>query len=443
MMPTPLHIIRSAQLSSIKSFIDEPELYYRILNISGITGVGKSTFLEHLYNLYAHRRPTAFVSAHKFRDPEYVYRLDDFLVTLSQQLRRELVEPASSGEIQPIDQLSSQLLRYIEMHAQNPLIIIDDYDELPSHPRSIFEDAFLSKIVKLPQRAVIILSSRQKIHFIERLDLRLRATDMELERVKAEEIQAVVPQYRHLASSITQWSAGMPRLVEELIRRTELSQEQGQNKPDAVLIDADYNRQMHKVVLGDRQSTDSGDSEKMAQIIDVISLLRRFDIGLLKLLMPQINADLFSPLKHKDYLDLIRDLGSRVQWQPASSGYTLDAMLKHMLASYIRAFDPEGYTELNRKVFDVYRTLLEQRYQVYYMTELLYHQAMIMLAQDESAENIKQSLTRLALEYVEKRQLHGPRGEELDELGQRLKQDEEIGRYIDEKFYITVDGSLD
>lgn len=168
-------------------------------------------------------------------------------------------------------------------------------------------------------------------------------------------------------------------------------------------------------------------------------LLRRFDVSILASILPKIEPEPFESFKQKHYLDLIRELGSRIYWRE-QGGYALDDMLKTMLSSYVRTFEPDRYEAVNLITAETYKTWLQEEYRPHYLLEMLYHKLKLEKMREAKEARISQILSDNLLDYIEGRQETGPsQVNELDFLRNMLVQDEDLRPFITQKVFDIID----
>ncbi|MCL4301561.1 MAG: hypothetical protein KJ077_38025 [Anaerolineae bacterium] len=444
----PIQLVRDADMQFVQHFIENVGSY-SILNVFSTRRVGRTTFLRHIRDEQRTKMPTVFVSVQDFVSVEREggYRLDQFLRQVADQLQSQLPADTISPvvEIETADRVNILALTVIELvnfaarKGSTPLILIDDYDLLPAGSKIVFEDLVLSRIVEQPGQAIVILSSEQELRFTDRLDLRVRLRTYELSRLTVSDIARSVPQrYAVLAPEILRWTGGMPDLVEFFVEEANKQQignldEYRTRKNE--LLGPKYRTQIQKVVFPDIRTASDG-------VLDTLALLRRFDVAILSGVLPQINPKIFASFKQKHYLDLIRELGSRIYWRE-QGGYVLDDILKTMLSSYIRTFEPDTYRKVNDIVATTYEAWLREEYRQHYLLEMLYHRMILENIRISSDEVVTDLLSKLLLDYIEGRQGIGPsKIDELDSLRRTLEIDLDLRPFVEPEVFDIIDRML-
>lgn len=432
-----LYLIHKTDLLVVQQFIQDVEQQYLLLNLYSTKGIGKTTFLSTINADSNHRRPTAFVRVQDFvgESTEGGYRLDSFLFQIFDQLQA-WNSPSQFSPRQRYDtnivnvlELAEKIVGLVQGFAKQnwiPLIIIDDYDRLLAGSRTVFENVLLSKILAAPNRVKVILSSEQELQFTSRFDLRIRLKTHKLEYLTEEDIQRSVPMYADLANEIRIWTGGMPDLVgffvQEVNRRQLNSLETHRTRPQEIFGPA-YRKQIQETVFSDVRIVSE-------HLLDVLAILRRFDVAILSDVLPKVYPDTFASFKQKHYLDLIRELGSRVSWQK-QGGYALDQMLRVMLFSYVKTFVPTLYQQVNLVIVNTYETWLEEDYRPHYVVEMLYH--LMLLDQLAGNDNgvIVEHLKSKLLDAIQKwRSVLLKEKAKIDSLKELLSTDDDLRQFI-------------
>jgi hypothetical protein len=435
---------RHEDLQLIRDFVESRSYYQCILNLYAISGVGKTIFLRTIQHNYQEQLSTSFISIDEFSDPNFIYRLDQLVTRIISDLQG--TSPVASSETAQITDLADALVNLIKELANRDrvtLLIFDDYDKMPAHPRAVFEDIVLSRIVKLPTRTPIILSSQQKLQFVDRLDLRVRIEDRELSRITAENIRQSIPEYTDLAPEIKTWTGGMPYLVQTFVARVRdhhINNIKDYQAHRSELLDEHYLHEVRTVVLGRTAEEQKIDDKAIEKLLDILALVRRFDIGLLKILAPRLDPDAFSHYTQKDYLEVIRRLGSRVSWRLEGGGYTLDEMLKAMMSNYIRVFEEETFQKIHQTIVEVYRETLSTKYNQSHFVEMFYHLLLLERHKGKDDNHIARFITDKIVDHLNKLRSSEFRDvAELDSLRQRLMHDPDLKPFLGDSVFTAID----
>lgn len=262
----------------------------------------------------------------------------------------------------------------------------------------------LSRLTDQSQVIRMILSSEQELSFRDRLDLRIRIRHHALPPLSTQDIAHSIPQqYQTLAAEISNWAGGLPDMVAYLLQRARDKnivslEEYGHRRSE--LLGEEYRRRLQQVVFEDTEPPPN-------EAFDILSLLRRFDVSVLRYILPQMEPAIFADFKQLDYLDLIRDLGNRVTWRD-QSGYAIEDNLRSVVANYVRTFQPELFARVNQLAIVMYESWLRQGYRQIYLIELLYHSMRLQGHERQVPAGALTNVSRVALEYVGGQRAYGP-----------------------------------
>ena len=413
-----------------------------ILNIYAIAGFGKSTFLGKVEEKFRRKQPTTLVHVADFKgEHEGGYELDSMLRRMVADLQNGLPRWAQldleATELTGlVDQLKT-MTRYAVENGKTALVLVDDYDQLPPGTRVLFDEAVLSRLVKKSERAVVILTSEQELPFTDRLDLKVHLKTRPLSKFTEDDIKITTPQYTDLAEEILKWTGGVSELVKFLIRelgRHSIGTLEDYYAHKKELLKGAYREHVDAVVF-------NGLPEPARQAMPILSLLRRFDVSTLRSILPQIIPD-FESYTTRQYLELIDQLGSRVQWRD-EGGYALDDALRTILSNYIQAYDQPTYRKVHRVAERVYKGWLQGRYRNYYLREMLYHKvAQETLSPEIDFPSIVQLVSVVLLEYIRGECKPGPCDNgDIDELRtfkESLEQDKDLNKFISSEVWEAI-----
>jgi hypothetical protein len=438
-------IFRSKDLRAARQVVAEQQPYF-FLNITSTRGIGRTTFLRSLKESYQDERPVAMVSVLQYEKKDSLtgYALGRFLHDIVVQLRsQEDVDVGEEDESLSVAALARKLLALVDKYVadeQTPLLFIDDYDQLPYGVRTVFEEVVFSRLFESGRWVMVILSSEQPLHFTNRLDLRMRRRHFPLKPLSAHDIERYVPEgSESLADVILTWTAGMPDLVDFLVQKTE---ELGIHNPEAYqerereLLGEEYRAEVRRVVFPDVRET-TGDA------IDVLALLRRFEVKVLSYVLPRTNGSTFAQFKQKDYLDLINALGSRVYWRE-QGGYALDNMLSGMLTAYLREFEPDFFDRVHQTTVEMYTTWLQEQFRPYYLLEMIHHEIELRRRAAVEEAALRTFVNQRISDYLEGE--YGTLPDEVDgyvSLREALERDQELSGLVTEDTYKLIEAARD
>jgi hypothetical protein len=201
----------------------------------------------------------------------------------------------------------------------------------------------------------------------------------------------------------------------------------------------DLMRRYYKEQIEDKILTNYHETTR--ETLLVLSLLRRFDIRILKDILPDILPQYYSRENLSDvYIELIKSLGNSVQWRP-QGGYTIVPALRVALQGYVRFNRPDDlFKKGNEEAVKLYRQLLSENYKEYYLIELIYHE--IILHRFEKGLGlfpIQEKIGRELVEYLNGESAALVREEDLDLLRNWLKRDPDISIYINDEALKAID----
>ena len=446
---TKRYIRYGTDLDVVHKFIEDARMEvtgaHSILNVYAIAGFGKSDFLTKVKEEYRRKLPTTLVRVTDFSggEQEGGYRLDRMLRRMITDLQNGLPAWAQLDlGVTELAALADQLdtaTHYAVENDKFALVLVDDYDRLPPGTRVLFDEVVLSRLVKKPRQAVVILTSERELTFTDRLDLKVCLKTYPLSRFTEDDIKTTTPQYAELAEEIFKWTGGLSELVEFLIQelgKRSIGTLEEYHAHEEELLKGAYREHANRIALGDLP-------EPARQSMPVLSLLRRFDVSTLRSILPQIISD-FKPYTTRQYLELIDQLGSRVQWRD-EGGYALDDALRIVFSNYERAYDPVTYKKVHRVAERMYEEWLQekQRYRDYYVREMLYHRlAQETLSPEADFPGLVQLVSGILLEYIRGERTPGPCDSgDIDELRtfkESLEQDGDLNKFISSEVWEAI-----
>jgi len=423
---------------------------YLLLNFFAPVGFGKTALLEQVWDRYEGVLAASFVRVNSFRRENEPFVLSNLMIHIIGELDFRLprrVSKLPSGYEDSKDELwLADLLVNLVSSARDfekaTLLLLDDYDVMPDKVRRRFEEKILGQLVKTRKIAVILTSERE-LRFRE-FDLRMRLESCELSSLSAEVISRALPEYAEIAPAIHRITGGLPVLTQELIQQIEaahITTAADFHSRERELIAKYYRVHVKETVLRDV-------SPDKRETILALALLRRFDVAVLGGILPKVLPDYYSEdYGTAEYLGLIEDLGSWVQWR-MQGGYALNETLMIGLQGYVLIENPTLYEQVNRAAVVLYREWLKKGYREHYLIELLYHKLVLLRLENGSVSPLVQDKMGQAkvgdelLEYLEE---YGdqmkPTG--LVSLRNSLIQDLDLKGYISEDALRVIQSLID
>jgi hypothetical protein len=422
------------------------------LNLFAPKGFGKTAFLERIWDEYERVLPTSLVRVGDFRkEGDETLALGKLLIHTIDELgerlpRRVAPLPSNYQDWTNEKQLTELLLRLVsgaKDYEKVTLLLIDDYDSIPGEQRRRFQGNILSPASRTKKIAVM-LTSETELRFTESFDLRMRLECRELMGLDPKAISQALPEYKGIAGEIHRITGGLPILTEEFIEQLGHSR---------VKTSADF--QAHAQELTGKYYRTYVEEQFLTNLpLDIretmltLALLRRFDVRVLKKILPDLLPKLYQSYGTADYLDLIDRLRPWVEWR-RQGGYALNPAFRLMLQGYIVTIKLDLYKRVNRAAEILYRRWLEGEYREHYLIELLYH--VLALYKAEKGYTLfslqdEMSQARFGEELL--KHLTGDGGHrvqetDLDSLRNSLKQDPDLKYYISKDVKGTIQGLID
>lgn len=436
-------------IEDIKHDIPDAPLF---LNLFAPKGFGKTAFLEQIWDNYERVLPTSLVRVGDFRkDCEVTIALGKLLIGIIGQLAYRLpgwVVPLPAGyeDWTNENQLTELLLDLVsgtKDYEKVTLLLIDDYDSMAGEQRRSFQESVLSQASRTGKVAVV-LTSETELRFTESFELRQRLECRELTSLDPEAISRALPEYEGIARQIHAITGGLPLLTGEFVEQLSDSR---------VTTPAAF--QAHAQELTVKYYRAYVEEKFLAEVVPdtgetmlILALLRRFDVQVLKRILPGLLPDPYQSYGTVDYLDLIDRLRPWVEWR-RQGGYALNPALRLMLHGYVVTIKLDLFRKVNRTAEILYRGWLESEYREHYLIELLYHilalhrvekgYALFPLQDEMSKTRVSDAL----LKYLAGDGGHRLEGADLDSLRNSLDQDPDLEHYISEGGRDTIRSLID
>jgi hypothetical protein len=443
---------RAIELDKVEDFVHEIEAKiadHFILNFFALAGFGKTALLRRIWELYERLLPASFVDIGGYLKKGEEFDLCRSLVDMIRQLDERIPKRLKSLPVEfdrSTDEmwLAEQLLALIQAsntYGKVVLLLLDDYDRMPARPRAWFEAKILSQAIRTGQVAAI-LTSELELRFTERIDLRMRLESYKLSSFTEQIISQSFPRYKSVASDILRLTGGLPVCTEHLVQYLDnlgISTQAEFRAHERELVRQCYRTYVEETVFHDLD-------QALRDTILVLALLRRFDVAVLKELLPKVLPDYYKGSTKVDYFDLIDSLGNRVQWRQ-QGGYTLNQGLQTLIEAYTLAQRPKIYEQVNRAALALYRKELKttKEYREHYLLELLYHKlALLELVGDTTPVALQKALGEELRQYLGGESKTGPLPiEDLDSLRNSLLQDQDLKDYVSEDILHAIQDQID
>jgi len=416
-----------------------------LLNFFAPAGFAKTVLLEQIWHRYEQAFPGSFVRVSSFGEEDGAFSLHDLLLHIIRELDHRLPKRVTSlpadyeqtaDEIQ-LAKLIIDLVKGAMNYKKATLLLLDDYDALPSEDRHWFEWRILTELVKTRMVAVI-MTSEFELRFAERIDLRMRLERYELQSLSAEAISRSFPEYKEVAPEIHEITGGLPASTEELMKLLELSDVDSAadfQSHKEELTRKFYRTYVSETVLG-RMPPD------LREPVSVLAPLRRFDIPVLKGLLPKLLPKLYQGFTTFGYHDLIERLGNHVQWR-TQGGYALKNGLRMVLLGYLVAEKPRLYRKVNKACGVLYPQLLKKGYREHYLVEFLYHQLSLLRQKQLDPSKVQSKISEELLAHLNNESAAVLQEVDLDSLRNTLMQDEDLKDFVSEEVLRAIQNLIE
>ena len=449
---------RDQERTQVREFIEDIKAgiaNHFLLNLFAPKGFGKTAFLRLIWKDYERILPASLVRVGDFcGENDEACALSGLLIQiirdLCDRLPSRIVNLPSGYESLTNEEHLAELIRGLGLSAQEfekvTLLLLDDYDLMPEAQTRWFQKNILSPLART-RKTAIILTSEAELRFTESLDLRMRLKSRELTSLNPEAIARALPGYgERIADEIYLITGGLPVLTQEFIKQLQASQ---------VATAADFQAQAQELVRKYYQTHVEREvlaslAPDIRETLLVLALLRRFDVRVLKGILPKLLPDSYQDYGTADYLGLVSRLQSWVQWR-RQGGYTLNPAFGMMLQGYVLTEEPNLYKKVNRAAVALYDEWLEEEYRGHYLIELLYHKLALyrlekghdlfsrLGIQDEMSQA---KVSNQLLEYLTGNGGRCIQEADLDALRNSLHQDPDLKIYISEDVDRAIQGLI-
>lgn len=176
----------------------------------------------------------------------------------------------------------------------------------------------------------------------------------------------------------------------------------------------------------------NGLDRDVIQACEVMSLVRQFDIIMLREILSVAKPKVFGKYGRNEFGGLLSRLRSTqlVLWDDRRKGYALDPTLRRIMDEHICHGQPELYAEVNRTSIDVYKDWIRRAgdNRGIYIVEMLYQQACLNQIPEIKKKNLVKLLEEEILDY--KQDDPELRASALNRLYHELESDLDLERKI-------------
>ena len=418
----------------LKNFIEEIRIgisNHFLLNFFAPPGFGKTVFLEGAWSEYGKIMPASFVHVDEFKKNN-IFSICELLIQILDELDDSLpkrisqlpVEYRNSNDREELAGLIVDVISRVKDAEKVILFLLDDYDHLPSEESCWFEKKLLAPIARI-RNVAIILTSEFELRFTDGFELRMRLESCEIRSWSSDAIAHAYPEYSEIATRIHEITGGMPLMTKGLIQQLVNSRVN-----DAAEFQSDEQRLIriyYRTLVEENIFKEL--SQSMCETLQILSLLRRFDIVVLKEILPKILPEAFTHSGTAEFLDLIEQLGSRIQWR-MQGGYAINDALRMVIKGYVQVEKPDLYKLVNQTAIFLYRELLKEEYHEYYLMELLYHGLVLFYLVKDASKSPSVQVGDELYDFLYGDSVEPVQLVELDSLRNSLLRDPDLKTYV-------------
>lgn len=327
-----------------------------LLNIFAPKGFGKLAFLEQIWEDYELYLPTSLINVDRFLNPAIAndFVAKDLLKHIISEFGERL--PSRNFPLPPDymnwtseEDLAALLMEgclRAEEYGKVSLILINNYDLMPKEHQHWFQKEILNPAIR-SEKVAIVLTSETQLRFTESFELRMRLESRKLNGFDADTISHALPEFEWIAGDIHKFTGGLPKLVGAFT---------DQLKESHVTTLADFKAHAQELTLNYyptyvEEGVLADLPTDIQETLFILALLQRFDIKILKKILPDLIPESYRDYSTPDYLDLIDRLQPWVEWR-REGGYTLNPALQLMLQGYILTIKPDLYHRVSRTAED-------------------------------------------------------------------------------------------
>lgn len=419
----------------------------RIINFSGLDGSGKTWFLQWLYHEYQNQKHThcCFLKAEDVKSPAEVSP-----EALFKKVLRDLSEDADYTPPPNLNILEQSTIPELEAHLEHflraldesgdrkILLLIDDYEQFPSHLGEMLEKYVLWKMVKCKCALTVLTSrandvtNRSQFIFQHKGCLRIHTHYRELTNFTYQDVSGQYQEYIKCIPQILRVTAGLPICVEHLIEQVQQRHVKTDSEfmeHEKEFVSLNYESPVKNRVLAEVKP-------EMQEVICILSIPRRFNIGVMKSLLPKIMPEKYQQCLDVNYLDLAQSLGDPSLWNLVRNAYSIREPVRRILSYYMALLDTKKFSEINEELLHVYEQQINSpSFKVHEYVEYLYHRlnrTRLSIGAETPRETISQrffeDVETVFKQCVEKNMSI----DELNELRMMLEADQDMWEYLSE-----------
>jgi hypothetical protein len=401
-------------------------LPYNILNIFGVMGIGKTTLLSKLRDqMRRNGAPCAYIDfarrGYEFSQGGHISLLEEIAnqcgtglggIHGTSQLekalqrywgtrRRSGLEALADVESTVALELSKYLFRLLE---HRPILLLfDTSEELDTNTFNWFQEYIIEGVLRNNGNLLLVVAGRQPATWKWRI--RNRVKPYRMSPFKLDGIREQIPGYANLAHLIWGITFGHPLsnlIVMQRLAEWELRTGKQPNQSSVEILLPVLSKDLNERFVNQQLLAGAADDVRAA--IRVVSLVRRFDLTSLEVLLKSYRGMFLDGANAGFIMALIRRMRETglVEWDKARKGYKLDETVRRQIEQDIRHSDNNWYFGVHETVSDLYRQLLEHPLdnRVINLLELLYHQGRFFQKGKLEEATIVKGLSNLLLQYL-------------------------------------------
>ena len=365
-------IPRQPELERISGYVQQAtrgeRIEWPVINYWGVTGIGKTWLLKHIYHLYRYpargQQPT-LVLQYEFGNKKLA-ELPTIASALAKQLKKQLpLELESKKNVQQAVSQAKEGNIHALIHALDacvtnklvPIILFDNTESITAEEWHEIEKVFIEPLV-VNGRILFIVAGRRYIPRWRRFEVRRRVQDphqTHLTPFSKESVTRLI-ENRHYnidADILLPLTAGNPRLVDEL---GGMLQEMSQN----AVVNPTFIQQYSKPIVAILHEYEKGllknVPEDMHSYLYAVIPLRAYRMEALRFMLKKASGDKYEMWAEGDYLRVLRELDQTeiVWWNRDRRAYTTDYIARRIINQRHLLGDPDVFVQLHQNAFSLY-----------------------------------------------------------------------------------------
>ena len=445
--PTPLNpfVNREKETESIppklKAIQKGEWLFDFVLTVTGIPGIGKTTFL---------RRIEQLAQDDGIKTILFTYDATSDKLSPFQNIAKSLSFPTPLTDYDEDDKLDSFVREFAKNLrselSEKPLVfLIDDTHYMDASGQEIWEGILERVYVK--NRLLIVLAGRRNLRF-KSFELRRRMRPIALECFKEEHTNELVTEPKHsdLSNKIFQLTHGYPLAsvhAYEWVFRHKLKPADPEIGHQLEARETELIFELVSTILSDHifiHLQDKTPRNFLEYLLKSLSPLRRFDDILLHELLKKVGKEHYDTVV--DMLTIrghIRQLAAStymVKWESGRMGYALDFSIRRLLSLEMKFRDQAFFLKIHQFMADWYQDAIDKAAErdpgapqtVMYLIEHIFHFSQLCQTKGQTEHmetDICEKIGRRFKDYYFREKNH---------FYEEFKKDEELAESLEDSF---------